>query len=116
MKDFVQNHHFDAKRDTKIEMMQRKEPRGCFDTITRRGLETKFVCVSVFNETELKYTLCDQVKLLAVVRAETHFQNFLFGARFKIIRDHNALLACLLEEKNSKTTCLVIQWLSSSSG
>ena len=33
----------------------------------------------------------------------THYQNYIFGAPFKIVMDQKALLSCF-SEKNSKTT------------
>ena len=44
------------------------------------------------------------MELSAVVWAMTHYKNYLFGAPFKIVTDHKALLSCLSEGINTKTT------------
>ena len=53
------------------------------------------------NEAELKHSI-KELEMLAVVWAVTHYQSNLFGAPFKIITDHEALLSCLSEEKKPK--------------
>ena len=60
---------------------------------------------------ELKYSI-NELELLVVVLVVTHYQNYLFGAPFKIITDHKALLSCHSEEKKSKITqTRLIRWV-----
>ena len=44
------------------------------------------------NEAELKYSI-NELELLAVVWAVTHYQNYLLRAPFKIATNHKALLS-----------------------
>ena len=69
-------------------------------------------CASRFLiEAGLKYSI-NEVELLAVIWAVTHYRKYSIRDPFKIVTDHKALLSCLSEEMNAKTTqTRLVRWV-----
>ena len=69
-------------------------------------------CASRFlNEAGLKYSI-NEVEILAVIWSVTHYRKYSIRDPFKIVTDHKALLSCLSEEMNAKTTqTRLVRWV-----
>ena len=100
--EFVQNHHFEVRKETIIKCGASKRGLGAaLEPFHPDGWKPVLYASRFLNEAELKYSVND-VELLAVVWPVTHYQNYLFGAPLKTIKQKKHCSLVYLNKKVPK--------------
>ena len=83
--------------------MQAKKGWGLLGTKTPSHMETSCICQQGFlNKLEERYCTNEQ-ELLAIVGALEHFKYYLYGNKFTLQTDHQALTSALKNNRGNKT-------------
>ena len=98
--NITENRHFVSGRETRMVCDASRDGIGCaLEQETPDGWAT-IACASPFlNSRKNKYSV-NELELLAAVWAIEHFKYYLYGRRFTLITDHQALISKLQCNKN----------------
>ena len=99
---FTENRHFVSGRETRVVCDASRDGIGCaLEQETPDGWATIAYASRFLNSCEKKYSV-NELELLAAVWAIEHFKYYLYGRRFTLITDHQALISALQCNKNNK--------------
>ena len=103
VKNITENRHFVSDRDTRIVCDASREGIGAaLEQNTPDGWATIAYASRFLNSCEQKYSV-NELELLAAVWAIEHFKYYLYGRRFTLITDHQALVGALKSNRGNKT-------------
>ena len=103
VKNITENRHFVSDRDTRIVCDASREGIGAaLEQNTPNGWATIAYASRFLNSCEQKYSV-NELELLAAVWAIEHFKYYLYGRRFTLITDHQALVGALQSNRGNKT-------------
>ena len=103
VKNITENRHFVTDRDTRIVCDASREGIGAaLEQNTPDGWATIAYASRFLNSCEQKYSV-NELELLAAVWAIEHFKYYLYGRRFTLITDHQALVGALKSNRGNKT-------------
>ena len=103
IKNITENKHFDITKDTRIKSDASKKGLGaCLEQ--KHGQIWKPVAYAsrFLNRLEERYST-NELELLAIVWALEHFKYYLYGNKFILQTDHQALLSALKNNRGNKT-------------
>ena len=99
----IDNKHFDTNRPTRVRCDASKEGLGACLEQNYNNNWHPIACASRFlNTNEQKYSI-KELELLSVVWSLEHFKYYLYGSRFTLQTDHQALLSALKDNRGNKT-------------
>ena len=103
VKSITENRHFVSDRETRIFCDASREGIGAaLEQDTPEGWATIAYASRFLNSCEQKYSV-NELELLAAVWAVEHFKFYLYGRRFTLITDHQALVSVLKSNRGNKT-------------
>ena len=103
VRNITENRHFVSNRETRIVCDASREGIGAaLEQETPDGWATVAYASRFLNACENKYSV-NELELLAAVWAIDHFKYYLYGRRFTLITDHQALVSALNSNKSNKT-------------
>ena len=103
VRNITENRHFVSNRETRIVCDASREGIGAaLEQETPDGWGTVAYASRFLNACENKYSV-NELELLAAVWAIDHFKYYLYGRRFTLITDHQALVSALNSNKSNKT-------------
>ena len=103
VRNITKNCHFVSGRETRVVCDASRDGIGCaLKQETPDGWATISYASRFLNSCENKYSV-NELELLAVVWAIEHFKYYLYGRKFTLITDHQALVSALQCNKNNKT-------------
>ena len=101
--NITENNHFDIKRMSRLKT---DASHGGLGATLEQWDGEKWVTIAFasrfWNNHEGKYST-NELELLGVVWATELFKDYLYGAKFEIVRDHKALLSALNANQSNKT-------------
>ena len=102
VRNITENCDFVSGRDTRVVCDASRDGIGCaLEQETPDGWATIAYASRFLNSCETKYSE-NELELLAAVWAREHFKYYLYGRRFTLITDHQALVSALQCSKNNK--------------
>ena len=97
-----ENRHLVSGRETRVVCDASRDGIGCaLEQETPDGWATIAYASRFHNSCENKYSV-NELELLAAVWAIEHFKYNLYGRRFTLITDHQALISALQCNKHNK--------------
>ena len=100
--NFTENRHFVSGRETRLVCDASRDGIGCaLEPETPDGWATISYASRFLSSCENKYSV-NELELLAAVWAKEHFKYYLYGRRFTLVTDHQALISALQCNKNHK--------------
>ena len=103
VQNITENGHFVSNRETRIVCdASRKRLGAALEQKTPDGWATIAYASRFLNSCEQKYSIIE-LELLAAVWAIEHFKYYLYGSRFTLITDHQALVSALQSNRGNKT-------------
>ena len=103
VQNITANRPFVNNRETKLVCdASRDGIRAALEQETPDGWATVAYASRFLNTCENKYSV-NELELLAAVWAIDHFKYYLYGRRFTLITDHQALVSALNSNKSNKT-------------
>ena len=100
--NITKNRHFVSGRETRVVCDASRDGIGCaLEQETPDGWATIPYASRFLNACENKHSV-NELELLAAVWAIEHSKYYLFGRRFTLITDHQALISALQCDKNHK--------------
>ena len=103
IKNIKENRHFISDRETSIICDASRHGIGAaLEQDTPEGWSTIAYASTFLNSCEQKYSVYE-LELLAAVWAIEHFKYYLYGRRFTLITDHQALVSALKSNRGNKT-------------
>ena len=103
IQNITEHRHFVSNRETRIVCDASREGLGAaLKQETPDGWATIAYASRFLNSCEQKYSV-NELELLAAVWAIEHFKYYLYGRRFTLITDHQALVSALQNNKGNKT-------------
>ena len=103
VQNITENRHFVNNRETIIVCDASRDGIGAaLEQETPDGWATVAYAFRFLNTCENKYSV-NEFELLAAVWAIDHFKYYLYGRRFTLITDHQALVSALNSNKSNKT-------------
>ena len=103
IKQIKENKHFDTNRPTGIRCDATKEGLGaCLEQKYDNGWHPIAYASRFLNTNKQKYNK-NELDLLSFVWSLEHFKYYLYGSRFPLQTDHQALLSALKDNRGNKT-------------
>ena len=107
--NITENRHFVSGRETRVVCHASRDSIGyALEQETLDGWATIAYASWFLNSCENKFSV-NELELLAAVSAKEHFKYYLYGRRFKLITDHQALISALQCNKNNQ--CRLTRWI-----
>ena len=101
--EIIESKHFDTNRPSRVRCDASKEGLGACLEQKYNNIWHPIAYASRFlNTNEQKYSI-NELKLLSVVWSLEHFKYYLYGSRFILQTDHQALLTALKDNRGNKT-------------
>ena len=102
VRNITENRHFVSGRDTRVVCDASRDGIGCaLEQETPDGWATIAYASRFLNSCENKYSV-NELEVLVIVWAIENFKYYLYGRRFTLITDHQALVSALQCKKNNK--------------
>ena len=99
----IEHKHFDTNRPTRVRCDASKEGLGaCLEQNYNNNWHPIAYASRFLNSNEQKYSI-NELELLSVVWSLEHFKYYLYGSRFMLQTDHQALLSALKNNRGNKT-------------
>ena len=102
VQNITENRHFVSNRETRIVCDESDAIGAALEQETPDGWATVAYASRFLNTCETKLSV-NELELLAAVWAIDHFKYYLYGRRFTLITDHQALVSALNSNKSNKT-------------
>ena len=98
-----ENKHFETNRTTRVRCDAKKEALGaCLEQKYNYGWHPIAYASRFLNNNQQRYSI-NELELLPVVWSLEHFKYYLYGLRFTLQTDHQALLSALKDNRGNKT-------------
>ena len=99
----IENKHFDTTKPTRVRCDASKNGLGeCLEQYLNNNWYPIAYASRFLNNNEQKYST-DELELLAVVWSLEHFKYYLYGSKFELQTDHQALLSAVKNNRGNKT-------------
>ena len=99
----TENKHFDINKETRVKCdASRKGLGACLEQKHNSIWKPVAYASSFLNKLEERYST-NELELLAIVWALEHFKYYLYGNKFILQTDHQALLSALKNNRRNKT-------------
>ena len=99
----IENKHFDTSKPTRVRCDASKNGLGaCLEQYLNNNWYPIAYASRFLNNNEQKYST-NKLELLAVVWSLEHFKYYLYGSKFELQTDHQALLSALKNNRGNKT-------------
>ena len=103
IKKITENKHFDTTKQTRVRCDASKKGLGaCLERNCGNTWELIAFASRFLNNLESRYST-NELELLAEVWSLEHFKYYLYGSKFILQTDHQALLTALKENRGNKT-------------
>ena len=101
--EIIKNKHFDTNKPTRVRCDASKEGLGsCLEQRYNKEWHPIAYASRFINTNEQKNSIIE-LELLSVVWSLEHFKYYLYGSRFILQTDHQALLSALKSNRGNKT-------------
>ena len=101
--EIIENKHFDTNRPTRVRCHATKEGLGACLEQKYNNIWHPIAYASRFLNTNEQKCSINELELLSVVWSLEHFKYYLYGSRFILQTDHQALLSALKDNRGNKT-------------
>ena len=101
--EIIENEHFDTNRPTRVRCDASNEGLGaCLEQKYNNNWHPIAYASRFLNTNEQKFSI-NELELLSVVWSLEHFKYYLYGSRFILQTDHQALVTALKDNRGNKT-------------
>ena len=100
--NITENKHFDINKETRVKCDESRKGLGATLEQKHNAIWKPVAYASRFlNKLEERYST-NELELLAIVSALEHFKHYLYGNKFILQTDHQALLSALKKTEESE--------------